>query len=796
MMDTILNLGLNDQTVEGLAKQTKDERFAYDAYRRLLTMYGDVVLDIDRQLFEEALGDAKAEAGDPSMPDPKVPAASLRKLVETYKKIIEDRSGKPFPQDVNDQLWGAISAVFRSWMNRRAVTYRRMHGYSDDWGTAVVVQSMVFGNMGDDCATGVAFTRNPSTGEKMIYGEYLANAQGEDVVAGIRTPRHLTAAASDPGREDQSLERTMPGAFEELAKVFQKLEGHFRDLQDVEFTVQHDKVWVLQTRSGKRTAQAAVRVAVDMVQEGILNEEEAVLRVDPAGIDQLLHPRVPDPEELAAEGIHPIASGLPASPGGATGEIVFDADEAETKASEGHAVILVRSETSPEDIHGMKAAKGILTAAGGMTSHAAVVARGMGKPCVVGCSQIHVDYQSAQAVIRTEMGKPLTLKQGDVVTIDGTQGKVYQGQLRVVPAAVSPQFDTYMGWVDRARRMGVRANADTPQAAQVARSFGAEGIGLCRTEHMFFADDRLKAVRCMILARTSEERAKWIAEIEPIQRQDFVGIFKAMDGLPVTVRLLDWPLHEFMPQKEEDFAAVAQALGETTEAIAQRARSLHEMNPMLGHRGVRLGLTHQEIYAAQARAILEAASIVIAEGVDARPEIMLPVVAFAEEIVLLKEVVEKAAEHVRYKTNRKVDFLMGTMIELPRACLVAEEIAQHAQFFSFGTNDLTQTTLGVSRDDAGHFLPAYMGEDLRLLANDPFASLDPKGVGELVQTAFTRGRRGRADLKVGLCGEHGGDPASIDFCETVGLDYVSCSPFRVPIARIASAHATLKRKNG
>jgi pyruvate,orthophosphate dikinase len=683
-------------------------------------------------------------------------------------------------------------------MSKRAQTYRNMYGYPDTWGTAVNVQAMVFGNMGDDCATGVAFTRNPSTGEKKVYGEYLRNAQGEDVVAGIRTPKPLAAASAAPGKEGDTLERTMPETYRELLGVFARLESHFRDVQDIEFTIQQGKLWLLQTRSGKRTARAAVRIAVDMVAEKLIAPDEAVLRVQASSVEQLLHPRVPEPERLALEGIIPIAHGLPASPGAAMGEIVFDADEAEKLAKDGRAVILVRSETSPEDIHGMKAAKGILTATGGMTSHAAVVARGMGKPCVAGSSDVYVDYRQQRMVVRAPegtTGPELVLKKGDVITLDGTFGKVYRDEVPVEPAAAVDGFDLFMQWVDAARRMRVRANADTPKGARDARAFGAEGIGLCRTEHMFFAEDRLEAVRCMILAGTPGTRARWIAKIEPMQRADFVEIFRAMAGLPVTIRLLDWPLHEFMPREESQLEAVARALDDDVAAVRRRADALHEINPMLGHRGARLGVTHPEIFAAQARAIVEAAAQVAGEGVTVQPEIMIPVVAMAEEIARLRAVVSETVEAARAQTGAKFAVPIGTMIELPRACLVADRLAEHAEFFSFGTNDLTQTTFGISRDDAGHFLPAYMGEPNRLIASDPFASLDREGVGQLVRLACERGRATRAGIKLGICGEHGGDPSSIEFFETVGLDYVSCSPFRVPIARIAAAQATLRKKS-
>ncbi len=795
MMDTILNVGLNDATVEALAARTNDRRFAFDAYRRFVMMYGGVVLDVDRHLFEALLNDLKRSLGNPVMHDHEVPVAALEQLVKSLKALVLKETGKPFPEDPHDQLWGAVAAVFESWNSKRALTYRRMYNYSDDWGTAVSVQSMVFGNMGDDCGTGVAFTRNPSTGERMLYGEYLLNAQGEDVVAGIRTPKAIAAVSSPRGREAESLERALPEVYAQFVAVAARLEKHFRDVQDIEFTIQRNKLWLLQTRNGKRTGRAAVRIAVEMVDEGLITTDEAVLRVDPTLAEQLLHPRVPEPERLAKEGIFPLASGLPASPGAATGIIVFDADDAERTAKDGTKVVLVRGETSPEDIHGMKAAQGILTAMGGMTSHAAVVARGMGKCCVAGVSDMHVDVRAGKLVVRAHGGTAeRTFVRGDVLTLDGTHGKIYSGEVPVEPATSVPGFDRLMSWVDGARRMRVRANADTPKGARDARAFGAEGIGLCRTEHMFFAADRLSAVRCVVLAGTPEVRKQWLAKIEPMQRQDFVEIFRAMAGLPVTIRLLDWPLHEFMPREPAEMAQIAAALGESVDVITRRAEQLHEINPMLGHRGARLGLTHPDIYGTQARAILEAACIVSAEGVDVQPEIMIPVVALAGELTRIQATVRAAAEAVFADCKLRVPYLFGTMIELPRACVVAGEIAETAEFFSFGTNDLTQTTLGVSRDDAGHFLPDYLGEGLRVLERDPFASIDRDGVGAMVRMACERGRSTRADIKLGICGEHGGDPYSIAFFEEVGLAYISCSPFRVPVARLAAAQATLRQK--
>ena len=792
MMDTILNLGLNDETVEGLAATTGNRRFAFDAYRRLLQMYGDVVLGVDHARFEEAFAALKAELGDPRMSDTDVPAEALERLVTTYKAVIEAEAGEPFPQDPQAQLWGAIGAVFASWDNPRAQRYRRMAGIDPAMGTACNVQAMVFGNLGDDSGSGVAFTRNPSTGEKALYGEYLPNAQGEDVVAGIRTPWPLTAAAAAPGQEDRSLERRQPEVFAEVQRLCARLEEHFRDMQDVEFTVEHGKVWLLQTRTGKRTAQAAIRIAVDMVDEGLLDPPGAVLRVDAAALEQVLHPRLPGPEQLRERGIAPLAQGLPASPGAASGRIVFDADEAERRVAAGERVVLLRRETSPEDVHGMKVAEAIVTATGGMTSHAAVVARGLGKTCVAGVSALEVDEHARMARVRTEDGAAVELADGARLTVDGTRGLLYQGALEVEAAATMPEFDRLMGWADEVRRLRVRVNADTPAQARFGRSLGAEGIGLCRTEHMFFAEERLLAVRCLVLAEGEPERARWLQRIEPMLRGDFEAIFEAMDGLPVTIRLLDWPLHEFLPREQTELRAVAEALGVPLEEVERRTRQLGEVNPMLGHRGARVGVTHPSIYRSQVRAILGAALACRSRGVDARPEIMLPVVALAEEVALLRRHVEEEAEALFEREGSRCDFAVGTMIELPRACLVAADIARHAEFFSFGTNDLTQTTFGMSRDDAGKFLPAYMDEAQGLLRFDPWARLDEAGVGTLVRMAVESGRGARPSLHLGLCGEHGGDPASVDFCHRVGLDYVSCSPPRLPVARLAAAQAALR----
>ncbi|MBO6938737.1 MAG: pyruvate, phosphate dikinase [Deltaproteobacteria bacterium] len=791
MMDTILNLGLTDETVEGLAEGSGDRRFAFDAYRRLLQMYGDVVLGVDHSSFEQVLGDLKRELGSGRMLDSEIPTDGLEELVKRYKKLIASEGSTPFPQDVWGQLWGAVGAVFESWDNQRAIRYRRMQGFSDDWGTACNVQAMVFGNMGETSGSGVCFTRNPSTGEKMLYGEYLPNAQGEDVVAGIRTPLNITAKGAPIGREDETLERKMPEVFQTIVELCAKLEAHYGDMQDVELTVERGKAWVLQTRTGKRAAHAAVRIAKELVDEGVLTREQALMNVDASMLDQLLHARLPTPEELEKNGVLPVASGLPASPGAATGKIVFDADHAEEAAKNGEEVILVRRETSPEDIHGMKAAQGIVTATGGMTSHAAVVARGLGKCCVAGCSDLQVDYDKQQVIARRDGGDAVTFNAGDVITLDGTHGKVYGGALDVVAAAKVPELETLMEWADEVRTLRVRANADTPRSARLARSYGAEGIGLCRTEHMFFADERLEAVRCVVLASSAEKRQQWLARVEPMQQQDFAKIFKAMDGLPVTVRLLDWPLHEFLPREEKEYQAVADALLEDVSAVKARSRQMHEVNPMLGHRAVRVGLTMPAIYEMQVRALIQAALDVSAAGVAVHPEIMIPVVGIGGELARMRKLVDDTAKALFEKAGRSVEYHVGTMIELPRACLVAGELAESAEFFSFGTNDLTQTTFGISRDDAGRFLPTYIDE-LQILKADPFARLDESGVGELVAIACERGRAQRPDIKLGLCGEHGGDPPSIDFCHRTGLAYVSCSPPRLPIARLAAAQAALR----
>ncbi len=780
MMDTVLNLGLNDETVEGLAATSGDARFAWDSYRRFIQMYSDVVLALDHHAFEEALEVAKEDRG--YFLDTEMLAEDWQALVAEYKGIVADGLGRPFPQDVHDQLWGAIGAVFESWESDRAKVYRRLNAIPSEWGTAVNVQAMVFGNMGDTSATGVAFTRNPSTGTRAWYGEWLVNAQGEDVVAGIRTPQYLTKAAREEARaKPLSMEEAMPDAFGELGRVFDILERHYRDMQDIEFTVERGQLWMLQTRSGKRTARAALRIAVEMVDEGLISREEAVLRIDPGALDQLLHPTL-DPK--APRDV--IARGLPASPGAASGAIVFDADAAERRAAEGDDVILVRIETSPEDIHGMHAARGILTARGGMTSHAAVVARGMGRPCVSGAGGISID--SAARVLRTE-GR--TLHEGDIVTIDGSAGEVMAGRVATVEPELVGDFGTLMEWADAARRMRVRTNAETPQDCRVARQFGAEGIGLCRTEHMFFDANRITAVRQMILAGDEAGRRAALERLLPEQRSDFAEIFAIMVGLPVTIRLLDPPLHEFLPHREEDFAEVAEAAGVAIDVLKRRASELHEFNPMLGHRGCRLGVTFPEIYEMQARAIFEAACDVASTSGEAPiPEVMIPLVATRAELDLMKAVVDRTAEAVFTEKGRRIDYLVGTMIELPRAALMAGDIAGAAEFFSFGTNDLTQTTIGISRDDAARFLTAYV--DKGIFAADPFVSLDVAGVGQLIALAAERGRAARDGLKLGICGEHGGDPASIAFCEEQGLDYVSASPYRVPIARLAAAQAALR----
>ncbi|MEL7728462.1 pyruvate, phosphate dikinase [Citromicrobium bathyomarinum] len=780
MMDTVLNLGLNDETVKGLAETSGDARFAWDSYRRFIQMYSDVVLGIDHGLFEEALEIMREDNGFYS--DTEMEASHWEELTREYLKIVANEQDKPFPQDVDTQLWGAIRAVFDSWDSERAKIYRRLNDIPHDLGTAVNVQAMVFGNMGDDSATGVAFTRDPSTGEKYYYGEWLVNAQGEDVVAGIRTPQYLTKARrEEAGADKPSMEEAMPAAYEELARVFDLLEKHYKDMQDIEFTVQQGQLFLLQTRTGKRTAKAALKMAVEMESEGLIDRKTAVLRIDPMALDQLLHPTL-DPD--AARDI--LTKGLPASPGAASGKIALDADTAELWANRGDAVILVRVETSPEDIHGMHAAKGILTARGGMTSHAAVVARGMGRPCVSGASGVSIDRKA-----RTLRIGSAELAEGDVVTLDGGNGQVMRGQVDTIEPELAGDFAKVMEWADEARRMGVRTNAETPEDCKTARSFGAEGIGLCRTEHMFFDADRIMAVREMILAEREDGRRAALTKLLPEQRSDFEAIFEVMAGLPCTIRLLDPPLHEFLPSEDSDIDDIAAATGVGAEQLKRRIAELHEFNPMLGHRGCRLGITYPEIYEMQARAIFEAVCAVKERTGEAPlPEVMIPLVATRRELEILRALVDRVAEEVFAETGTRVEYLVGTMIELPRAALMAGEIAEEARFFSFGTNDLTQTTLGVSRDDASRFLGTYV--DRGIFARDPFVSLDVDGVGQLVELAAERGRKTDPKLKLGICGEHGGDPASIAFCEQVGLDYVSASPFRVPIARLAAAQAALK----
>jgi len=778
MMDTVLNLGLNDQTVAGLAKRSGDARFAYDSYRRFIQMYGAVVLDIDHHLFEEILDLHKEDRGITL--DTEMTADDWKSVVQDYKVKVDEELGRPFPQDPQDQLWGAIGAVFGSWMNQRAITYRRLHAIPEDWGTAVNVQAMVFGNMGPDCATGVAFTRNPSTGENAFYGEYLVNAQGEDVVAGIRTPQQITLAGKAANKSNlPAMEESMPGVFKQLNEVRMRLERHFHDMQDIEFTVQQNKLYMLQTRTGKRTASAALRVAVDMVKEGLIDRKQAVQRIDPTSLEQLLHPML-DPKAPR----HVLARGLPASPGAASGKIAFHADEAEDRAAKGEKIILVRAETSPEDIHGMHAAQGILTTRGGMTSHAAVVARGMGRPCVSGAGELRIDAKA-----RTLSVGAVTLRDGDTITIDGGSGEVMQGEVPTVKPELSGDFAKLMGWVDEIRKLGVRANADTPTDARTAREFGAEGIGLCRTEHMFFEGERIVAMRQMILAEDVKGRRAALAKILPMQRADFTELFRIMKGLPVTIRLLDPPLHEFLPHSEGEIAEVARASGLDPSAVRHRAAQLAEANPMLGHRGCRLAISYPEICEMQARAIFEAAIDAADGGKSVVPEVMIPLAATKREIDILKEIIDRVAGEVMRERGAKLEYYVGTMIELPRASLKADEIAKSAEFFSFGTNDLTQTCLGLSRDDSGSFLDSYTRHGI--FPTDPFMSIDVEGVGELVRIGVERGRKTRKDLKLGICGEHGGDPASVRFFRDVGLDYVSCSPFRVPIARLAAAQAEL-----
>ncbi|TPI71965.1 pyruvate, phosphate dikinase [Mesorhizobium sp. B2-8-9] len=784
MMDTVLNLGLNDETVEALAADSGDARFAYDSYRRFIQMYSDVVMGLDHEVFEEILEDQKASLGHEL--DTGLTAQEWQGVISLYKAKVEEELGKPFPQDPQEQLWGAIGAVFSSWMNNRAITYRRLHDIPESWGTAVNVQAMVFGNMGDTSATGVAFTRNPSTGERQLYGEFLVNAQGEDVVAGIRTPQNITEAARiAAGSDKPSLQKLMPDAFQAFVDISDRLEKHYRDMQDLEFTIERGKLWMLQTRSGKRTAKAALKIAVEMAKDGLITREEAVARIDPASLDQLLHPTI-DPN--AARDV--IGTGLPASPGAATGEIVFSSSDAEDARAQGRKVILVRIETSPEDIHGMHAAEGILTTRGGMTSHAAVVARGMGKPCVSGAGSLRVDYKAGTLL---SMGQ--TFRKGDIITIDGGNGQVLKGAVAMLQPELSGDFAAIMEWADATRRMKVRTNAETPLDARMARSFGAEGIGLCRTEHMFFDGDRIVAMREMILADTEKDRRAALDKLLPMQRSDFLELFEIMAGLPVTIRLLDPPLHEFLPKTEAELAEVASAMNVSADKLRQRTEALHEFNPMLGHRGCRLAVSYPEIAEMQARAIFEAAvEAGHKAGALVVPEIMVPLVGLVKELQYVKARIDAVAQSVMQETGTKIDYLTGTMIELPRAAIRAHVIAEAAEFFSFGTNDLTQTTFGISRDDAASFLETYRQKGI--IEQDPFVSLDIDGVGELVRIAAEKGKATRPGIKLGICGEHGGDPASIRFCEEVGLDYVSCSPYRVPIARLAAAQAAVAAAKG
>ena len=768
MMDTILNLGLNDHTVEGLAASSNNPRFAWDSYRRFIQMYSDVVMGMNSSLLEVTLEDMKAEKGIHN--DTELTADDLKKLVKKFKDMVLQMTGQSFPSDPLEQLWGSVSAVFKSWNTARSITYRELHGIPADWGTAVNVQAMVFGNLGDDSATGVAFTRDPSTGEKKFYGEFLINAQGEDVVAGIRTPQTI-----------KLLQEIMPQAYKDLEANYQKLETYFKDMQDIEFTIERSKLWMLQTRNGKRTAKAAIQIACDMIDEKMITEEEAILRIDPASLDQLLHPTL-DPDTKKTE----LAKGLPASPGGVCGQVVFTPEDAVEYREKGIKVILVRVETSPEDIAGMVAAQGILTSRGGMTSHAAVVARGMGKCCVAGCSEVEVNYQN-----ETFKAKGYVVKKGDLITLDGSTGEVFLGEVKTIEPKLDATFNRLMTMADKYRRLKVRANADTPKDAQVARDFGAEGIGLCRTEHMFFGEDRIDAVREMIIADTKNERERALAKILPMQRDDFYQLFKIMQGFPVTIRLLDPPLHEFVPHSDKDISELAKRINYDENRLKHKIHSLHEFNPMLGHRGCRLAVTYPEIYQMQARAIAEAAAQLTQEGFKLIPEIMIPLVATAKELEILRAQTIEAVEKVQKEKSVKFDYLVGTMIELPRAAITAHEIAHHADFFSFGTNDLTQTTLGLSRDDSSRFLGSYVSQGI--FAKDPFVSIDQVGVGTLVKTGVDLGRQTKGNLKIGVCGEHGGDPDSIHFFENVNLDYVSCSPYRVPIARLAAARAKIKR---
>ena len=781
MMDTVLNLGLNDETVLGLAEKTKNSTFAYDSYRRFIQMYSNVVLNIDYHNFEDLIENYKLTKG--VILDTDLDAEDWKKLIKDFRDVIKKEINKDFPQNVHEQLWGAIGAVFQSWKNQRAKTYRKLNNIPEEWGTAVNVQSMVFGNMGDDCATGVAFTRNPSTGEKSFYGEYLINAQGEDVVAGIRTPQNITKKARLDAKSDAlSMEETMPKVYGQLVKIYKKLEKHYKDMQDIEFTVENKKLWMLQTRSGKRTAKAAIKIAVDMVKEKLIKKEEALLRIDPKMLDTLLHPTL-DPK--AQKDI--IAKGLPASPGAASGKITFSADDAEALKTQNQKTILVRLETSPEDIHGMNAAEGILTCRGGMTSHAAVVARGMGKPCVSGSGNIQIDYQNKEFKVNDRV-----FKEGDIITIDGSCGEVMSGEVKTMKPDISGDFSKIMSWADSIRTMRVRTNSETPLDTKVAREFGAEGIGLCRTEHMFFDEERILYVRQMILSKSKEDRCKALDKILPFQKNDFREIFSIMKGLPVTIRLLDPPLHEFLPKSEKEISTVASSLGISEKEIRDRISDLHEENPMLGHRGCRLAISYPEIYQMQCEAIFEALIECKKNKIKVMPEIMIPLVATGQELEILRALVDSKAKEVSKKYSQKLEYIVGTMIELPRAALNAKDISKHADFFSFGTNDLTQTTLGISRDDSGKFLEDYV--DNNIFKIDPFVSIDEKGVGQLVEIACNDAKKNKPKIKLGICGEHGGDPDSITFCQKVGLNYVSCSPYRVPIARLSSAQAKILSK--
>jgi len=781
MLDTVLNLGLNDKTVNGLAKKSGDERFAYDSYRRFIQMYSDVVLNIEHHYFEDILEDYKAENN--YLLDTDLNGADWKSIVALYKEKVREVIGKDFPQDVNEQLWGSISSVFLSWQNNRAITYRKLNDIPDQWGTAVNVQAMVFGNLDDNSATGVAFTRNPSNGINKFYGEFLINAQGEDVVAGIRTPQNITEEARIEANSDSvSLEKLMPNIYQDLIGLANKLENHYLDMQDIEFTIQQGKLWILQTRSGKRTTSAAIKIAVDMFEQGIITKEVAISRIEPNSLDQLLHPTIDESEELNI-----IATGLPASPGAASGKIVFNADDAEKASNDGEKVILTRIETSPEDIHGMHAAQGILTTRGGMTSHAAVVARGMGRPCISGAGSIRIDYENELFIVGDKK-----FKSGDIITIDGTNGNIISGEVKMKDPDLSGDFEKIMKWADDIRKLKIRANAETKVDANVAKNFGAEGIGLCRTEHMFFDEGRINSVREMILATDEQARRVALSKLLPMQKNDFVELFEVMGDLPVTIRLLDPPLHEFLPHQENDFEEVASSLNTSIENLKNRVTELIETNPMLGHRGCRLAITYPEIPEMQARAIFEASVEIFKKTKKVvSPEIMVPLITSRKELEIVKSVVDKAAQDVMHEHKIELKYTVGTMIELPRAALRSDEIAEVADFFSYGTNDLTQTTFGISRDDSSKFLQEYV--DKNILEKDPFVSIDTEGVGELLKISAERGRSIKSSIKLGICGEHGGDPKSIIFCANNNLDYVSCSPYRVPIARLAAAQAEIKK---